>query len=268
MRRIRRAHANPISLFSFQDIITAVTGIIILLALLMVVELAKRPFQSRTTAPDPSQHAQDELRQLEERIASMRTLIDSSTAFTNDVASLPGAQIQRTEQDIRKEIAALEAAIAQLGDDERRTISEADLQDAGLASKEALLTSLQDKNQQLKRQLDSARRSNQVVYSTDPKASKSAWLVDLRADRIEVGRPKREGIDKTFSSRFDDDAFIEWAKQKDRHGEYFVLLVRPDAIRVYEHVSASLRDAGFSLGFDLIDADASVLEVAVTKEAQ
>ena len=38
----RRAGAPPISLFSFQDIITSVTGIMILVTLMMSIELVQR----------------------------------------------------------------------------------------------------------------------------------------------------------------------------------------------------------------------------------
>src|SRR3990170_1664670 len=120
MRGRRGVNEDPISLFSFQDIITSVTGIIILLALLLVVELTKRPQQVLSDGgSNAASLLQSEIHDLESRISSLKELLASSSKFANEIASVPSADLHTAEQGARNEIAALEAALAQLSQDEK-----------------------------------------------------------------------------------------------------------------------------------------------------
>jgi hypothetical protein len=269
MRGRRGVNEDPISLFSFQDIITSVTGIIILLALLLVVELTKRPKQLVTNSVDDSaSHIQAEINDLESRIEAVRALLMSSSKFANDVASIPAAELDAVEQQARKEIAALEAALAQLRQDEKRTQTATDSQSDEGEFAESMLRSIRDKNDELQSQLESVRRSNRVIYNSEDNAEKSAWLVDLKADQIEVGRPNLDDARHTFDSAGFDESFLSWAKQRNNQAEYFVLLVRPESIRLYEELSLSLTESGLSLGFDLLSSDATVMDSGAATRAR
>jgi hypothetical protein len=83
-----------------------------------------------------------------------------------------------------------------------------------------------------------------------------------------VGRPNQPGAVTTFDSADFNASFLGWAKQRSRHSEYFVLLVRPNSIRLYEELNPVLKEAGFTLGFDLISVDASVLDSDTASEVQ
>ena len=71
MRRRRRPQEEPFSLFSFQDIITSLTGIMIILVLLLVLEVA-----TITDRQVPSPEHQEQDLELHQRITELRRQLE------------------------------------------------------------------------------------------------------------------------------------------------------------------------------------------------
>jgi hypothetical protein len=171
----RRSGSPPISLFSFQDIITSVTGIMILVTLLMSVELVRRPLQ-------------------EHRPKS------SDATPTEESANSPSQELAELQR--RK-----------------------------------------DRNDQAMRELETA--------STPRKVAAAATNVD-RVGRVQVPQ--------LFDSPQRVDDLCEWAKGRDRNGEYFVLIIKPSGIKSFPMLQSRLKQQGFDLGFDVLAANQTALD--------
>ena len=59
--------------------------------------------------------------------------------------------------------------------------------------------------------------------------------------------------------------FLAFAKSRDSAREYFVLFLKPGAVKDFDEIAQGLERMGFDMGFDLIGADQTVVP---TKEVQ
>src|SRR5436190_2084488 len=128
-RRGRRSAESPMSFFSFQDIITSVTGILILVTLLMSLELVTRA--QVQSIPSPTN---EELASVSQRVRRAQGEKDALSANNDSLQELlrkvggvsrltPGLQLQelsaanetlqRRLQSETEKLASLTAAVAQ-----------------------------------------------------------------------------------------------------------------------------------------------------------
>lgn len=55
------------------------------------------------------------------------------------------------------------------------------------------------------------------------------------------------------------DALAEWIDRDRLRSAYFLVLIRPNGLRTFDALEETLRGKSISFGFDLIDADRTVL---------
>lgn len=259
----RRAPTEAFSLFSFQDIITSVTGVIILVTLLLAVELIKRP---PVQATRPQDGADEELKSriaaLDREREVLSTLVQEDAEFLRESSSLSlsdleqarsemARRVDETEHTIKAMTESLEEAIV------RRAVAESELSRMETESLSQILM----QNAVLTSELEVIKSSNQVVYNQSRGAQKAAWLVDLESDRIRVLKPGDAAVTVDFSGPSDAERvrkFLEWARTRDPQKDYFVLLVRPESIGAYQAVYEKANELKYELGFDLLASDSEV----------
>jgi hypothetical protein len=258
----RHARSEAFSLFAFQDIITSVTGVIILVTLLLAIELVQRvTVAAPTSAVETST---DRIVQLEKEIDSLRTAITSSDELVAQLATLPSggfaqreSELKRTRDQLVKEVDQLEVEVKETEvQNEREMVSD------DMSRLEDSVPSLQSMIPKLRTQLEALKKSHRVIYNSNPFDQKQAWLVDLSPEAIRVAEPGHTDHFLEFTASNPNDVgsqFINWAKQHSKATEYFVLLLRPKAIRLYVSVYQKLTANGFDTGVDLLETDASVM---------
>lgn len=253
-RRRRRQHDSSISLFAFQDIIAAVTGVTLIITLLLTLLLVDRVPRSHA-ATDPQ----------------------TSTAATAKAQAV--ADLQRQRDDLARQVAALESGAQSLSHSthpspldvmrarerveqyqhQRQQIQqalEAEAQDASLRqqAQQAIAN-----EQQLAAALAAAQESlaqpPTVTLLGGERHDKTPLFVEITESQIIVGavdaqhRPQLirrfEGADSLAQLR-------TWAQQRRAHREYFVLLVRPSAVARFDRAKMMLAQMGFDLGWDVL----------------
>jgi hypothetical protein len=262
----RRRPAAPFSLFSFQDVITAVTGIIILIALLLTLELLQRP----PVAPVPNAGVFAE--ELRESLASLRAERDhladmvaaaaqaservaaaSPIAMAIDAEAVE-AEVERLDRDLQR----LEQLLRDLVQREQELAAKA----LERGSDRDVIAELSREENESKTKVESLRRGNRIVFNRPRDASRAAWLVEVSASRLAtapVGET-RPPVEFRGNAQQLAEQFLAWAGQRDPEREYFVLLVRPDGIELFERIEPMLRRRGFRIGFDPLGADQVVLD--------
>lgn len=260
----RRGSTDAFSLFAFQDIITSVTGIMLLITLLFSLELTRKKVPTADLDESTtSETTEKNIRELEESITSLLSVSDKNQAFMEKAASLPASEIASLEKTLRERLAALQALEAEISSSTRQLDLETSRQSEMIGEmRTKTLSSLETEIKRLQEEIQTTSQSARVVYNPDPGATKSAWLIDLGEERIQVF-PMDGGPMRTFQVTLGDQippTFQDWVKQRDSNQEYFVLLLRPEAIMLYDKVYPFLDNSGFELGVDLIDSttDASV----------
>lgn len=240
------------SFFSFQDIITCVTGIMILLMLTIILELLVRKTSASIPTPQPDIAAQQkELETLRKQTDENRDAL--ATAIGRIAVS------QNTLDILRRELKGI-------NDEIRQTQDSCDSETQRKKETLEKIEKLKKSNRELLLELQELNR---------PQGSKTAITVTLRQRQADARIPlwvelgKNEitvnkislisgdtGIVEKVAS-FNGDGcagdFLKWADSSGKCSpaiNKFVLLVRPDAIKEWGVISATLKNMGFVTGSD------------------
>lgn len=278
----RRKPVAAFSLFSFQDIVTSVTAILILVMLLLSVELVSRRRSQAASDPEAVhrdraatvEKLDEQVARLREELATRRSQGSSRTRasaerdlaaareeleasrrhLAESVATREAAARVRAEKEALaevtaggvREIARLEQAVA---DDDART---ARMEKANEAESER-----QDRR---RREIaDAERAATELVFSTPASSDRRAWLVELSRGGVTVlllgsGLAQPLGAALGAGSRFG-----QWCDGLTPQGDYCLVLERPSADdELGKDVQERLRDRGIPFGIDLVGEDQAV----------
>lgn len=256
----RRRAASPFSLFSFQDIITSVTGIMILVTLMLTIELLYR--KEHSPAAKTAQIAQRlqqaveshrrEAERLDREVEELRRELARAQTEILHLAAFDPQRVVSQTAELRELTAALEARLGEV----RAEQAAAELRRQAAAQEQArraddsktlqqLLTDIRESEQQLER----LKQSNRVIYNAANGAAKRPWLIELSAREMLVAPAGASARAERFA---DLAAFRQWLDRRDAGSEYFVLLVKPTGIERFTPALETLRQLQFDTGFDLL----------------
>ena len=252
----RRSASSPISLFSFQDIITGLCGLLILFVLIMVIDLVVRRDGSPPPPPEPDRpvtELQAEIANLQEQLAALRHVVAEKRSRLNlslSKAKAEDARKQLSEKD--REISNLLAESLEL-----QTRLEKAL-DARAKSAEKL-KEMELARRNLEDSLSKLKKRNGVTLIPERGNLKSPVFVVLGRGKIVVSAPLDEN-DRTVE--FAEDRLGEGLAQalsgygKDTHT--VVLLVRPSGLRLLDRAFEKAKSLGFACGRDPLEENMEV----------
>ena len=263
MRR-RRRKQNALSLFSFQDIITSICGIVILITLILALELTSKIVEASMADPVRSRDAYNQmLREIDDMTSEITDLNTALNQMADDISKA----ISFTIPDIQDKIDQISAEIEA---NEEKLKNWSDLtEESEERNRRALFLDeenkcLQQKKEELEKQYQKlleqsmlASNDGEFLYFDKENAPKEApWLFDIDKDSSKA--IPAAGILGSGPEPFtgdDDDicaSFMDWANQRSTTTEYFVLLVRPEGVDLYETIRDLVQLAGFRVGVDFI----------------
>lgn len=267
----RRGRSGPaISLFSFQDIITSVTAIVTVIALLLALDLVQRK-QSET---------KDTSRQIAIELAERIAAADAELAQLNTTVEFTDNLVQEIAEtspvELSAEIAHRESAISALKEQELRLEKQAQQWLARIKEKEVEqfeLDPLRKKTEdalqeaaELEQQQAAVDAENRTVFSLPRGFQKEGWIAVIDQQLITVaplGRPAKPvvltatGLPLLGNSAAEE--LVEWLDRQQLRSAYFLLLVRPDASLNFHEVQELFSKKRLSYGFDLIGQDDAIM---------
>jgi hypothetical protein len=281
MRSHFRSFDSKISFFAFADIITAVSGMLIFITLLLATDLG-RPTDTRSAAAGAefehrlqeslSEQAQvdaenrrlqellaaanaaPDLEKLQADIARLRSQLSAELAKQSAVAGeVTDAQAAITARDKTLGLVDLKATIQQ-------TLQEAETIVRQAATAQSEMDKLEHQASRFQAQLLKLRARDGQLWIIPEKSatSKEPILVTVgetgatieRFDHPEQRRPlDKAGADSGLRS------FLRGAKALN---QYVVFLVRPSGIGLFKDLVKSAREMGFEVGFDALDEGSQV----------
>jgi len=263
----RRTRNQAFSLFAFQDIITAVTGVIILVMLLLTLELIQIDRLSTTlnpaANPEPLLKA---IQEIDQEIESLNQFLQSGNTELKELASLPDDEAQRQKSVLIREIDHLADEIKRGSQRHQESLLQNDvLQEALEASsdKKTELKSLQQQIATLQEQLEALQKKNRIIFNPNAKSNKRAWLIDISVNSFlvaELGRTVPPVLFDQESQQRRVKTLLAWANTRNSRSEYFILLLRPETIEIYKEVRKELEGLSFDLGFDVLGNDVTVID--------
>ncbi len=270
---MRRRREVKVSLFAFQDIITAVTGVIILVTLLMALELVRAGGSAADHPPsiDPGELRRQiaALRQAN-RILEQQIQTRQQEALALAAASPDSVQrLLQQREKLRRRLEELRAWQEQ-HEQEESQLAARDRQELSRTARE--LRSLREQLEQLERRERLAASGRHRVYRFRAGGLARWWIVDLQPDHwllTEVDRGgRRTGRTARFAERgdpFRQRAFRTWLADRNPAAEGFFLIGRPASIESFAQLRKLLRERSFHVGYDLLGAEQS-FELITTDE--
>ena len=283
----RRRGESPISLFSFQDIITSVTAIMILLVLTLTLELITRMGRKGVAADD--RKVVEELTQSIEAMRERCKQVEQQTADARKTAQRVASQSvqqleaerrreQRQAESLRQELAAL--AIKAREARQSRGTAERELveieknaplvRDAAERARRAAAAAseLEERNQregerqELKRNElgDQPRNAGKLVFNPPVGEPLRPLLIEVSGDGVAVmNESNTEVIDFGWGVAGPPGGFTAWLKRCDMTSEYIVIMLRPSGLDRLDATRRAVRDAGLELGVELVSEEIDIV---------
>lgn len=266
MSRRQREASAPLSLFSFQDIITTVSGIMLLVMLMLALEVVARP-AGKPAAPaarDTAAPSTADIERLREEIAQARREAQEAAKLNLDDAP---ARVERMEQETAKtrDKAARLRAEAEASRRSAQTAARAEAQAKQEESR------LQAELEALRKRLEDQESLNRVNYTFAKLTNKTPVLVECSAAGIAVRLAGKEPQVLSFvdasSPHFQSSLrrFQAWARGRNPAREAFIVLVKPSASGYAQEVIDALKQSGFDVGHEPLEEDRTAVGRRETK---
>ena len=260
-RRIRSNHSK-FSLFAFQDIITCVMGIMLLLTLLICLQITT---VTVTSVQSSGRKSLDELKEQAAELAAevaavelavneQSELIESGAIQDSRLLLERATSLQKNNTAAREDVRTLweqQAADAAM-------LQQLEREAAARRDQPQQTVELKQSNATLKKKIETLRRGDRLVYNAHTETSKTCWLVEMSNNATflaaEMGKKQPP---QQFGSR---QALVSWIRQRHQSGAVFMLVVKPGSADALEKISEDLRRDNITFGFDLLPQHQAVLD--------
>lgn len=254
----RKGNSVPFSLFAFQDIITSVTGIILLITMMMAVELVQN-METAASAPQEQKSPviertlQTAIDENSQEIVRLERLLEETTTIRFDADALRRrlADLSAASAELEKQATKIEETQKEI--DRRKQ----ELTDQAKNLTPEMIESLAQEQRQIAQEIEAMRQANRVIFNRPAGLAKTPWLVELNADAVLSAEMGANQIPQKFSGSAE---FLAWAANQNNAAIYFVILVKPETIDLFSAVRQKLQELSFEVGYDLLRADQTAID--------
>lgn len=252
-----RKRRSPFTLFAFQDIVTSVMGIMILVTLLLALELVEQIQATPAVQNELSlQQLQAYHDQLRHQVEALQGQVEQQAAQNREIHDRQYLllQIQSLEEQYRvlqRENTALQQRLQQAQEAHRKLQRQAQqLQQRHAEERQRLAREIRALQRRLLQQKD------RVFYKPVKDFDKKAWMVEASGRGVLVGLV---GVDASPLRFATVEAFLHWVERtRDPAEDYFLLVFKPSGAEAYQKLRTTLQERGFPLGLDLLPEQKSL----------
>ena len=259
-----RSKSSPaISLFAFQDAITSVCGVVVLVTLMLALELTKRVELEATPYQESQEYAeklQGEVDELNARLSQARETLQETARFDQETIGMTLEEVQRQYEQTEADLERAKLAREQTGErlQERSGLAE------DFAARQKEIDKLQTELDALNAKTEKANQTaselrakegREVVFEYEGSAREKPWFVELAEKKIVVHSASGSPAPVSYDGK---SGFMKWARTRPKRGEFFVLLVRPSGAKAYDAIEAELIASDYRYGVDLISETAQI----------
>ncbi|WP_166831112.1 hypothetical protein [Thalassoroseus pseudoceratinae] len=264
MNRRRKYHGPAISLFAFQDIITAVCGILIVMVLLLAIELTSHTSRTTSHSSPDFKALEASLEDINKRRKELQNRVDSQTESVSASVSRPVATIEAEIRQLRMKKILLEDRIknaavrAKLLDDDQAATRLA------IETRSEDLERLEDLNREkdlLEDSLQEEQSDNRPIFRFVDGRSRNGWIAVIdsqSATLAPLGRGERP--EKLLLG---SNALRSLSEFLTRQGaEYVLVLFRPSGMDhdLLDALQTGKLRGGCGVGIDLISEQQTIFD--------
>jgi hypothetical protein len=255
----RKQGGSPFSLFSFQDIITCVSGIIILITLVLAIELSQR--KKGSPAAQTAKLAADIRSAIEDTRVEIKRLEAELARQSSAAQEAAGAHTELLQSDLmaaNQQIKSLEAELAEIQRKEKLASAEHERVQAKQFDQQKELQKTVEVEQEVKNledKLEELIKQDRPIYNSRTADGKQVWLVQVDGVQSLVAPAGKAGKPVALahgSSLLSDSEFERWLGSKSSSADFVFFLVRPEGAKEFSTLKEEASSRGFSLGFDLL----------------
>ena len=259
MRR-RGNNENIITLFSFQDIMASVIGVLFFCVLLMALDIVNKKEH------DAGLHNDDKVKKLQQQAQALKQEQENISQEINDLnakirqasTSDPDALLQGLKQ-LQAKLSSRYATMESTAQALAEIRSQANQREQDIAGKEHQLQELQNQMAATRRRESAKGSGPRLTFIIDDRQdSLRPWLLEVTAKSLRVADRDGRGSFMEFRAASVDDRithFTKWAAKQNVREWYFVILAKPSGALVTARLEAELPKLGFQIGMELLPED-------------
>lgn len=257
---VKRASGPGVSFFAFQDIITAVVGIFILITLILVLELAER---FETAAAPPTADAEvilDSLKALEQEIERMSAELQRRLDAQSESADINEFNRQQKLDQATASIAMLNQQIDSLDQrnaELRQKIEEAERTGTRLLAEAAdqeknrpVIEHLREKRREIQQRLAQLETEDSPIYRDTTADGRHITLILLEDRAIELSDARTKSV-RTFTGNRRVQELEQWLNNNDLSSRQLFLVLKPGTADDFKRIQRSLDSNRAVYGFTL-----------------
>jgi len=285
----RRSNQPTISLFSFQDIITSVTAILILILLILTVELVTQSVKKAAADPAATTRSlADAVADMAEVVAALEKAVANAAPLVTVADKAAAARTAKVLRDqiewARQQLAdarAVETAarmraeaatkLTQAAEQEKEIVTE---QNRSAKDRAARAEDLAAENARRRAEVEAdpqagatPSRGGEVVFTRDKASGRQPWLLEVSAAglssmRLGSGTPVPLGRPATAGSQLD-----QWLSTLNPSRDHILLLIRPSGTDISNEVRGLLRSRDIPFGVEIIGEETVIHDGAAPSPA-
>jgi hypothetical protein len=263
----RRPSAPGISFFAFQDIITSVVGIFVLLTLILVLELATRVASAQRVQQsfqdvfsDQIVALEGELKQLTERsnFLDRQEDLPGSKSLANREVGLGQMRVAIQALEDQEKVAEAEnEKIEELLGQQTVAYQELQVELRKRVPEQEELNRLLGKLKQLDSKIEELKTESPLIFRDQDLQGRTVVIVEIDPNGIQtldLDADKRIAFSQPGAS----GKLESWIESQGSRRLHYFLLIRPNAAFIFDEVRTFLRDDNRSFGYDVVDPSRTV----------
>lgn len=263
----RRPSAPGISFFAFQDIITSVVGIFVLLTLILVLELATRVASAQRVQQsfqdvfsDQIVALEGELKQLTERsnFLDRQEDLPGSKSLANREVGLEQMRVAIQALEDQEKVAEAEnEKIEELLGQQTVAYQELQVELRKRVPEQEELNRLLGKLKQLDSKIEELKTESPLIFRDQDLQGRTVVIVEIDPNGIQtldLDADKRIAFSQPGAS----GKLESWIESQGSRRLHYFLLIRPNAAFIFDEVRTLLRDDNRSFGYDVVDPSRTV----------
>lgn len=263
----RRGLGPSISFFAFQDIITAVVGIFILITLILVLELAQRVETATKGVSDLTSPISQTVTNLAQEVERLQGQYDQRTAAQSRTTDVNAFTREDKTNQLRDEHSAMDARLRELQSQVDRLIQESQnarsqsdelaAESVDLETDRKLIDELENEIRDLREQTNRLDEDDSPVYRDRTAEGRYVTLVTINATTIEI----RDSLTRKSSSFTGGQRIAKWQDWVDRTSmkeRQLFVQVEPGGAADFESIQSSLQADNVIYGYTVIGAGSRI----------
>ncbi len=263
----RRNNGPSVSFFAFQDIITAVVGIFILITLLLVLELAQRVEAAGSTPTADVSSVVQMIETLQGEVERMTQELQQRIESQNETAGINEFNRQEETDKLEDKSKILQQQLAtatEMATDLSKRIAAAKqeenkllLQSDELGSQRSLLEELQQKVAQVQNEINRLESDDTPVFRDQTEQGRFITLITLGAGKIEIRDALTKFTQDYTGPRRTNDLFA-WLDTNDLSSRQIYLVIKPGGTPDFDAVQERLDNKKAVYGYNVTGAADSI----------